>query len=95
MSIDREQVEHVALLARLNLSEDELTRLTGDLQAILGFFDRLQELDTEALAPMEHVTAAANVFRDDELRPSLPRDQALAASADHDDEFFRVPQVVD
>lgn len=95
MSIDREQVEHVALLARLNLSEDELTRLTGDLQAILGFFDRLQELDTEALAPMEHVTAAANVFRDDELRPSLPQDQALAASADHDDEFFRVPQVVD
>ncbi len=95
MSIDREQVEHVALLARLNLSEDELARLTGDLQAILGFFDRLQELDTEALAPMEHVTAAANVFRDDELRPSLPRDQALAASADHDDEFFRVPQVVE
>jgi aspartyl-tRNA(Asn)/glutamyl-tRNA(Gln) amidotransferase subunit C len=95
MPIDRETVEHVAMLARLELTSEELERYTADLQAILDHFDVLQNIDTDALAPMEHVAAEENVFRPDEQRPSLPVDQALGQAPEEDGQFFRVPQIVE
>jgi aspartyl-tRNA(Asn)/glutamyl-tRNA(Gln) amidotransferase subunit C len=93
--IDRETIEHVAMLARLVLSDEEKDRLARDLTSILDDFARLGEVDTDGLAPMEHAAATANVFRPDEPAGSLPTDRALAASADHDEAFFRVPQVIE
>ncbi len=83
------------MLARLVLSDDEKERLARDLTSILGDFARLEKVDTDGLAPMEHASATANVFRSDEPRPSLTTERALAASADHDEEFFRVPRVIE
>ena len=95
MSIDRETVQHVALLARLDLTNDEIERMTKDLGAILGYIDQLAALDTEGVEPMEHVSASANVFREDAVAPSLDREKSLRASADQDGEFFRVPSVIE
>ncbi len=95
MAIDRETVKKVALLARLALDADQLDRMTEDLGSILGHIDTLQQLDTEGIEPMAHAAAAGNVFREDRLQPPLPREQALAAAPDHDEEFFRVPPVIE
>ena len=95
MSIDRETVEKVALLARLALDDDELQRMTENLSSILKHIDKLQQLDTEGVEPMTFASSADNVFRADEPRPPLPRDKALAAGPDTDEEFFRVPPVIE
>jgi aspartyl-tRNA(Asn)/glutamyl-tRNA(Gln) amidotransferase subunit C len=95
MQIDRQTVEHVALLARLDLSAEEVERFTQDLQAILDHIDQLQELNTDDLLPMEHAGSSVDVFREDRARPSLPPEVAVSQSADEDGEFFRVPQVVE
>jgi aspartyl-tRNA(Asn)/glutamyl-tRNA(Gln) amidotransferase subunit C len=95
MAIDRETVVKVAQLARLALSEDEITRLTKDLGSIFGHIDKLQQLDTAGVEPMAHAASQDNVFRDDTSRPSLPQAKALAAGPDTDEEFFRVPPVLE
>lgn len=95
MAMDRETVKKVALLGRLALTDEEIDRMTADLSSILGHIDKLAELDTAGVEPMAHAGAPGNVFREDDSRDSLPREKALAASADHDEEFFRVPQVIE
>ena len=95
MAIDRETVEKVALLARLALSEDEIERMTRDLDSIFEHIDKLQQLDTAGIEPMAHASSAASVFRDDAVRTPLPRSKALAAGPDTDEEFFRVPPVIE
>jgi len=90
-----EQVEHVALLARLELTPKEKTRLTEDLNVILRHFERLQELDTADVEPTSHAIPMQNVFRADEVRPSLPRDQFLAEAPDAREGYFVVPRVVE
>ena len=89
------QVEHVALLARLELTPDEKTKLTEDLNVILGHFERLQELDTADVEPTSHAIPMQNVFRADEVRPSLPRDRILAEAPDAREGYFVVPRIVE
>jgi aspartyl-tRNA(Asn)/glutamyl-tRNA(Gln) amidotransferase subunit C len=89
--IDREQVLHVARLARLRLSDEEVTTMTGELSGILGHIEKLSELDLDGVEPTTHVVDVGNALRADEPRPSLPRDVVLAQAPDTDGEGFRVP----
>jgi aspartyl-tRNA(Asn)/glutamyl-tRNA(Gln) amidotransferase subunit C len=89
--IDRDQVLHVARLARLRLTEDELERMPGELSKILGHVEKMDELDLGGVEPTSHVVALQNVLRDDEPRPCLPREKALAGAPDVADGGFRVP----
>lgn len=90
-----DQVARVAFLARLELSDAEKTRLTTDLNGILGQFERLQELDTDGIAPTSHSLPLQNVFREDTIRPSLPREVALANASEKRDGSFLVPQIME
>ena len=94
MNISRKEVEHVANLARLNLSEEELATMTGQLDTILSYMATLNELDTEGVAPTTHAFSINNAFREDEVRESLPRDEALANGPRHNDEAFVVPRII-
>ena len=89
--IDREQVDHVARLARLRLTDDEAERMTGELSAILGHVEKIAELELGDVEPTSHVIELENVLRADEPRPSLPRERALAEAPDAGDIGFRVP----
>lgn len=89
--IDRDQVLHVARLARLELSESEVERMAGELSGILEHVDRISALDLEAVEPTSHVVALENVLRPDEPEPSLPRERALEPAPDPADGAFRVP----
>ncbi len=94
MAISREEVNKVALLARLQLSEDELDTMTVQLNDILGYMDLLGEVDTGEVEPMAHPIDLTNVFRDDAARPSLDRDKALANAPKSDGQCYRVPAVL-
>jgi aspartyl-tRNA(Asn)/glutamyl-tRNA(Gln) amidotransferase subunit C len=89
--IDREQVLHVAKLARLKLSEEEVERMTGELSHILEHVDRIAQMDLDGVEPTSHVVALENVLRADMPRPSLPREAALANAPEPVDGAFRVP----
>ncbi len=89
--IDRDQVLHVAKLARLELSDDEVEQMAKELSGILEHVDRISELDLEGVEPTSHVVKLENVLRADEPRPSLDRDEALANAPDPFDGAFRVP----
>ncbi len=94
MSLARADVEKVALLARLELSEDEVDRLTSELQQVVAYVDQLAEVDTDGVEPMAHAMEISNVFADDVVRPSLAREDALANAPHHNDEAFLVPAVL-
>jgi len=89
--IDREQVLHVAKLARLELTDDEVERMAGELSKILEHVETMNELDLEAVEPTSHVVDLTNVLREDVPRPSLKRDTALEQAPDATDSGFRVP----
>lgn len=90
-AIDREQVLHVAHLARLELSEEDVERFGGQLNAILDAVSKVSELDLEDVPPTSHPLDLANVWAEDEPRPCLPVDTALANTPDREGDFFRVP----
>ena len=87
-------VEHVADLARLGLSAAEKERLRDQLESILGHIAALEELDTAAISPTAQVIALTNVMREDEVRPSLPRDAVLANAPRQADGFFEVHAIL-
>ena len=89
--IDREQVLHVARLARLELTEDEVGRMTGELSAILDHIEKISTLDLDGVPPTTHVIDVPNALRPDVPRPSLPRDVALANAPSVDEDGFSVP----
>jgi aspartyl-tRNA(Asn)/glutamyl-tRNA(Gln) amidotransferase subunit C len=89
--IDREQVLHVARLARLKLTDDEVERMSGELSGILEHVERITELDLEAVEPTSHVIELENVLRPDEPRPSWPRERVLESAPDPAGGAFRVP----
>lgn len=93
MAITREQVVHVARLARLELSGDELERMRVELSAILDAVGKVAELDLEDVEPTAHPLDLVNVLADDEPRPSLSQEEALANAPDPEDGFFGVPAV--
>jgi aspartyl-tRNA(Asn)/glutamyl-tRNA(Gln) amidotransferase subunit C len=94
MSLTRAEVEKVSLLARLQLSPQELDTMTTQLGAIIGYFEQLSELNTDGVEPMPHAIEVANVFAADELRESLPRGEALANAPHQNGEFYLVPAVL-
>jgi aspartyl-tRNA(Asn)/glutamyl-tRNA(Gln) amidotransferase subunit C len=91
MAITREQVLHVARLARLELSEEEVARFQEQLSAILEAVGKVSELDLEGVEPTSHPLALVNVLAEDEPRPSLSREEALANAPDPEDGAFGVP----
>ena len=94
MSLSRQDVAKVGLLARLALTEVELERMTGELSKIVGFVSQLGELDTSSVEPLAHPLDTKNVFREDVPAPSLTREQALASAPRHDGACFLVPAVL-
>jgi aspartyl-tRNA(Asn)/glutamyl-tRNA(Gln) amidotransferase subunit C len=94
MSISRSDVEKVALLARLRLTEAELDTMTDQLAQIVGYVDQLAEVDTDGIEPMAHAIEMANVFRDDGVATSLAREEALANAPHHDGRGYLVPAVL-
>lgn len=95
MKITRETIDHVAGLARLNLDEKERDRLTVEMADIISWVDKLSELDTTGVKPMEHVIPIRNVLREDEARNSYDRDKILANAPSSEDGCFKVPKVVE
>ena len=95
MAITREEVLHVAKLARLKLTEEETQQYTRQLDAILNFAEQLKALDTENVPPTTHVLDVKNVMREDEVRPSWPREAVLQNAPDQEDGYFRVPDVLE
>lgn len=93
--LSRAEVQKVAVLARLKLTEAELDDHASKLGQILDYFRLLNEVNTEGVEPMVHAVEMSNVFRDDEVRPSLPRAGALANAPKTDGQFFLVPQILD
>ncbi len=89
--IEREQVLHVARLARLKLTDEEVERMAGELSSILDHIEKINELDLEDVAPTSHMIGVENVLRPDEPRPSIPRERALEPAPDASDSGFRVP----
>ena len=94
-TITEKDVEYVANLAQLNLDDALKTRLVGELGNILDYIGKLNELDTDGVEPMMHVQALSNVFRDDEIAPSLPREVVMENAPKHDGEYILVPQILD
>lgn len=94
MAITRDDVEKVALLARLQLSEDELTSLTQELGQIVKYVDQLAEVNTDDVEPMVHAVEVHNVLADDVVQPSLPREQALANAPKQNGQGYLVPPVL-
>ena len=95
MAIDRATVDYVARLSRLALSEAEREAFTRQLREILDYFARLQTLDLSAVPPTAHVHEGTNLFREDIPRPSLPREEVLAAAPEVEEGFFVVPAVLE
>jgi aspartyl-tRNA(Asn)/glutamyl-tRNA(Gln) amidotransferase subunit C len=95
MTITRDEVAHLARLARLALSDAELDRMASQLDVILGAVARVGEVASDDVPPTSHSVPLTNVFRPDEVRPSLPPDAALAAAPAAEDGRFRVPRILD
>jgi aspartyl-tRNA(Asn)/glutamyl-tRNA(Gln) amidotransferase subunit C len=91
MAITRDEVLHVAKLARLELSDEEVERFTEQLSAILEAVDKVSELDLSDVEPTAHPLDLVNVWADDEPQPSLPVQEALASAPDREGNFFKVP----
>ncbi|MEJ2313374.1 MAG: Asp-tRNA(Asn)/Glu-tRNA(Gln) amidotransferase subunit GatC [Nitrospirota bacterium] len=95
MKIDSKLVDRIAGLARLKLSDYERESLLADLNNILSYVEKLNRLDISAVEPTSHVLDLANVSREDEPRPSMPVDEALANAPDRSGNFYRVPKIIE
>jgi len=95
MNITRQQVEHVARLARLALSREEEEKMVSQLSKILEHVGKLNEVDTSGVEPTSHVLPLSNVFREDCARPSLSQENALKNAPEAEGGFFRVPKIID
>jgi aspartyl-tRNA(Asn)/glutamyl-tRNA(Gln) amidotransferase subunit C len=95
LKISKEEIEHIAVLARLSLSEEEKDLFGSQLSSILDYMEKLNELDTKGIEPTSHVLSLSNVMRDDISRPSIPKEDALMNAPDHTEKFFRVPKIIE
>ncbi|MGV3488539.1 MAG: Asp-tRNA(Asn)/Glu-tRNA(Gln) amidotransferase subunit GatC [Tuberibacillus sp.] len=93
--LSKEQVEHVAELARLSFTEEEIDAYTKDLADIIDFAEQLNELDTEGIEETTHVLDMSNVLREDEVRESIPREEALLNAPDQRDGQVKVPKIIE
>jgi len=93
--IDEKLVRHIGKLSRIELTDQQVQTLSRQLAGILVYFDKLQELNTDGVEPMAHAVETSNVFAEDAARPSLSPEEALANAPQRDDNFFKVPKVID
>jgi aspartyl-tRNA(Asn)/glutamyl-tRNA(Gln) amidotransferase subunit C len=93
--ITKQDVEYVAALAQLSPDEETKERLVREMGEILGYMDKLNELDTTGIEPTMHAIPITNVFRDDVVTPGIERDQALTNAPKSDGEYFLVPRILD
>jgi len=95
LKLSTKEVEYVALLARLEVTDKETEKFTAQLNDILGYIDKLNEIDTTGVEPMTHAIAVTNAFREDKIVDSIGTEKSLANAPDARGEFFRVPKVID
>lgn len=93
--IDKKEVEHVARLARLTYTPEEIELFTHQLNAILNYFEQLKELDTTGIEPTSHAIPLSNVFKEDKVKDSLTVDATLSNAPDKKDDCFRVPKIIE
>ncbi len=94
MKITGKDVEHVAMLARLAITDEEKKLFTEQLNVILEYVDQLNALDTDSIIPTSHVIPMQNVMRDDVVVPSLPQNEILRNAPQKEDQYFKVPKIV-
>ena len=95
MKITTEFIDHISQLSRLRLPEEEKAKMAGDLEGILAYMDTLNTLDTSGVEPLSHVFPVKNVLREDEVKPSSPRQALLANAPAPDEAAFLVPKAVE
>ncbi|GAB6184099.1 Asp-tRNA(Asn)/Glu-tRNA(Gln) amidotransferase subunit GatC [Thermodesulfovibrio hydrogeniphilus] len=95
MKISKEMVKHISLLSRLELKEDEIEMYQEQLSRILDYVEKLNEVNTTDVEPTSHVLSLNNVFREDIVKPSISREEALKNAPDATDKFFRVPKIIE
>jgi aspartyl-tRNA(Asn)/glutamyl-tRNA(Gln) amidotransferase subunit C len=94
MPVNKNDVEKIAKLAKLKFSEEELENFTPQMNEILNYMDKLNELDTENIEPLSHPVEQTNVFRDDKLKTSVSTEDALKNAPSKDEQYFKVPKVI-
>lgn len=95
MSVSTDEVRYIARLARLRFDEAEEARIAEQMTQVLGYMEKLNELDTTGVPPMSHVLDLTNVFREDVVHARITREEALRNAPDSDGEYFRVPKVIE
>ena len=95
MALSRDEVRHVAQLARLDFSDEGEARMAEEMSRILDYVDKLNELDTSGVQPMSHVLDVTNVYRDDEVKSRINQGQALEEAPDAEGGYFQVPKVIE
>lgn len=93
--ISKKEVEHIALLSRLSLTEEEKERYRKELSSILDYVNKLNEINTDDIIPTAHVMDLKNVFREDEVIPSMDRDRVLANAKEKQNGCFKVPRIIE
>ena len=94
MNVNDEMVDKIANLARLEFNSEEKENIKNDLQQMIGFIDKLNELDTTGVEPLLHMSENINVLREDEVSGSISREEAFKNAPLHDEQFFKVPKVI-
>ena len=94
MAVTRKDVEHIAELARLKFADAEIDSYTDQLNEILNYMEKLNELDTENIEPLSHPVEGNNVFREDKTIPSISTEEALKNAPEKDERFFKVPKII-
>jgi len=94
MPISKKQIKHIAGLARLNLTPEEIERYTRELTVVLEYIDQLKVVDTEGIEPEGQIVDAVGILREDTVTASLPHEKALMNAPDRDSEYFHVPRVL-
>lgn len=94
MEVNDALINNLAQLARLEFNDAEKDEIKNDLQKMIAFIDKLNELDTSGVEPLLHMSENVNVLREDEVKGSISREEALQNAPIHDDQFFKVPKVI-
>ena len=93
--LSKEEIEHIAMLARLSLTEEEKELFGAQLSNILDYMEKLNEIDTEHIEPTSHVLSLSNIMREDAPGDSISREDALSNAPDRTDKFYRVPKIIE
>jgi aspartyl-tRNA(Asn)/glutamyl-tRNA(Gln) amidotransferase subunit C len=95
MKVSKHDIEHIAMLARIDLTDEEKELFGSQLSSILDYMEKLNELDTSNIEPTSHVLSLQNVMREDTVRESIPREDALMNAPSHTEKFYRVPKIIE